>query len=398
MGNVSFKISKTISFADIYDASTFLFILSLFVFENATYAFLFSIFQALFIGMTLLYAFRMQRIATSKIYTWIINFLILTVASGLINSVSGGEAIISIIVKNMIRCVCLTVYLTSKKNEQKMIRYIAVAGIVCSVFILAEFMNAGLDYSSDLKYAYQDRVGASIAGNNVNVVALNMSFAFAAWMYLFHESKSSKEKLFSMVCVLLTVGATLLTGTRKILLFYIAVYAVYVVVYPTKRSRRIGLSIIIFLLVYYALLNIEPLYYIIGHKVDFFSGSNTVAIYDASDAKREELVRGGLKLFYERPVLGYGYGNTTNYLGTYAHNNYVEILASGGILGAIVYYAIYIFLFFKSKKNFKIDNFSLYIFASVVGLCVLEFFQVTYLYGMPWVFLALTVTYCEKIQ
>ncbi len=399
MGGLHFKFSKKIGLGNLYDVSAFLYILALYVFENQTYSLLFAIFQVLFVGMTFMHLCFNKRLKVSRIYPWMIAFLLLSVVSTLLNSVRGGDAVLSLIFKNIIRGICLTVYLyTNNKNTQKTVKMIAVSGLVCAGFIFAEFLGAGINYSADVNYAYQDRIGASIAGNNVNIVALNMSFAFAAWMYLFHEKKLLKEKAFVGICLALTAVATLLTGARKILLFYAAVYLVYVLLYPTKRSRRIGLGIVLVLIAYYALMNIEPLYYMIGHRVDFFSGSNTTTIYDVADGNRDRLLSSGLQMFYDRPILGNGHGSTASQLGTYAHNNFVELLASGGLIGALVYYSLYIFALFKSGKYIKQDNYSLYVFASVIGMCVLEFFQVTYLYGTTWVFITLMVTYCEQMQ
>ncbi len=68
----------------------------------------------------------------------------------------------------------------------------------------------------------------------------------------------------------------------------------------------------------------------------------------------------GISLFKQHPILGIGIGNanryTLSYYGKnhYLHNNYVELLACGGIIGFLLFYSIYIYLiavFLKYRKH-----------------------------------------------
>ena len=71
-----------------------------------------------------------------------------------------------------------------------------------------------------------------------------------------------------------------------------------------------------------------------------------------------------LDAFTESPILGWGMGASgailEKYVGwnTYFHNNFVELLASGGILGFIIYYSLHCYLFynlFKYRKYKDLD-------------------------------------------
>ena len=80
---------------------------------------------------------------------------------------------------------------------------------------------------------------------------------------------------------------------------------------------------------------------------------------DHSSITRQRLVEIGLAQFKETPMGGIGVGNT-NYLAYsslgkdyYLHNNYVELLASAGIIGFAIYYSLYIFLIVRLIKNYK---------------------------------------------
>lgn len=65
----------------------------------------------------------------------------------------------------------------------------------------------------------------------------------------------------------------------------------------------------------------------------------------------------GLQIFSEHPILGIGMGNTHIYTyqyyrhDCYLHNNFVEMLANGGIVGFILYYSIYVYIVTKLIKQ-----------------------------------------------
>ena len=74
----------------------------------------------------------------------------------------------------------------------------------------------------------------------------------------------------------------------------------------------------------------------------FLSGSEK--IMDYSTRERQIVIESGVNQFYKTPFIGIGIG-ATGYItesavgfSTYLHNNYIELLASGGVIGFILYY------------------------------------------------------------
>lgn len=65
---------------------------------------------------------------------------------------------------------------------------------------------------------------------------------------------------------------------------------------------------------------------------------------------RQQMIRIGLQQFKKTPFFGIGFGSThvltDRYLGhnTYLHNNFVEVLVSGGIIGFLLYYSMHWFV------------------------------------------------------
>lgn len=79
---------------------------------------------------------------------------------------------------------------------------------------------------------------------------------------------------------------------------------------------------------------------------------------------RKQMVEIGLKQFKKTPLLGIGIGCSHLIVkpvigsDTYLHNNYIELLACGGLVGLIVYYSFYLDLFYNylSHRGFAYDE------------------------------------------
>lgn len=87
-----------------------------------------------------------------------------------------------------------------------------------------------------------------------------------------------------------------------------------------------------------------------------FTGNGIV---DNSSIAREEMREAGIVQFLKTPLVGIGIGGSGSITElavgrrTYLHNNYVELLACGGILGTLIYYVPYVSCLgvFCRKKN-----------------------------------------------
>lgn len=378
----------------LYDLVVAAYIIALFVFENAQFSTLFSVIQILFLGISAFEALNKRWILKSYTYVWASLFLLSTIILTLLLG-EGGSSTLQIIFKNVVRCFAFSIYLSTNQHCKRIINFMGVAGIICSVFLISSYLDSSMTFS-DYRYATLDRVGAEIAGGNVNIVAMNMAFAFTAWLILFKNVNSRTKKVIFFCCMIAVVGTSLLTGSRKVLLYYLIVILIYNLLCNDGRIKNITLLVMTLLIVYYCLMNIEPLYYLIGHKVDFFSGNTLYELYDQSDSVRSDLALGGLELFMDNPLTGVGFGNTFNYFGMYTHNNYTELLACGGMIGFCVYYSIYLYIAERCVGRWRSNELYLYIFLALIGLIVLEFTQVTYLYGIPWLFLTFAASYCKN--
>lgn len=100
---------------------------------------------------------------------------------------------------------------------------------------------------------------------------------------------------------------------------------------------------------------------------------------------RFEYIKLGIQLFKDHPIIGIGIDNARVYTielfgyDHYLHNNYVELLACGGIIGTALYYWIYVYLLltFGKYKNYRNGEFDICLILLVLAL-VMEYGMVTY--------------------
>lgn len=89
-----------------------------------------------------------------------------------------------------------------------------------------------------------------------------------------------------------------------------------------------------------------------------FGGQSEIGYIDSDymSGFRLYIIEEGMNLFYQNPWKGIGLENTRHFLGTYTHNNFVEILAGTGIIGFLIYITgLYIII----KSVFKIQVFNI---------------------------------------
>ena len=186
----------------------------------------------------------------------------------------------------------------------------------------------------------------------------------------------------------------ILTGTRKVLIPF--VYIVFFVNEQLKGNANKALKIIIkmtvgIIILYLLVMNIPVLYNLIGYRIEnallFFELSEST---DSSIIVRNRMIESAVDLFNKRQWFGWGMdyfkGSDQSGLGYYSHNNYLEILSGGGIVGFVIYYFRYILLLTKQVRAILVcrEEKEKRILVSCIGffiiMVVLEYWQITYFY------------------
>ena len=222
---------------------------------------------------------------------------------------------------------------------------------------------------------------------NINTISGIAALGVVIMFYFIFYDK--KYKYFPFIAINIFIIAA--SGSRKSLLLPI-IGCFLIVIIKNFRNKNFLLNIIkgiilgaLFCIGVKLILQI-PAFDMINTRIEemisSFTGHGEV---DISTLKRKMMVVGGWEQFKETPFLGIGIGNSniiTKKLfreDTYLHNNFVELLACGGIVGFLIYYNIYLYIYYNFFKNWKYKT-DASIVCVILCFClfVLDYGQVSY--------------------
>jgi O-antigen ligase len=129
-------------------------------------------------------------------------------------------------------------------------------------------------------------------------------------------------------------------------------------------------------------------------------------IGDNSSLTRLALIKEGLGVIASNPVMGIGLNNAITVLGKYAHNDYIELFVSTGLLGGFLYYSIFLVWWLKLLRigKFEIDHNAKDIIALsktfIVITLISNLLTVSYYDKALWIFQAILIgwAYHKEIQ
>ncbi len=174
---------------------------------------------------------------------------------------------------------------------------------------------------------------------NANLLALQLTLG-ACLIWLLPRKAGVLPCAFAVGAVIFAVAVT---GSRKAILiglfFLILVFIQAVVLVPKKRRRLMVASAV-------ATACLSGLF--LGHWI-YQNGAEILAVRrtldyeDSSYRKRADMAEQGLKLWQQAPVFGNGLDafRGLSGQGTYAHNNYVELLCDLGLVGTLLFYTLH---------------------------------------------------------
>lgn len=157
----------------------------------------------------------------------------------------------------------------------------------------------------------------------------------------------------------LLLCAIVVTGSRQSLIMSLLVYLgrwVISVFSSKEKNRKSIISNMCFILIIgiLAVFFINSEYLGMIYKTKLFarlSGDNSATL--TSDAARLDLYINGIKLFWERPVLGIGF-DYVEYVYAYTHSTFIELLVGTGIIGFLIFFVPY----FKRMISFSVAFFN----------------------------------------
>ena len=273
-------------------------------------------------------------------------------------------------------------YLIRSKQTEQFIYGIAVAGLMILLYVFSFYGLAGLRQMIEEGM----RVGGEFV--NSNTLAIYLSFSAVIFFYLFLD----KRKWYY---ILLAIGLVVLiasTGSKKGLLD-LAVGFIMVTGFNQNSSNGVkklfkwvvGITIGVVLLYF---LWESPLFSTVRDRYEvmftFLSGNGSRIDY--STRERQIMLAAGWQQFLKTPILGMGIGAsgylTSIALGsdTYLHNEYVELLATGGIVGFLLQFIPIIFILagnWKHRNSSKVSQMCsiLLVIYLVNGIAAVQYFS-----------------------
>lgn len=282
-------------------------------------------------------------------------------------------------------------------------------------FILFCVMIAGLAVSINIirEYGYANILAGLISGNRIGREVLQLSYlgryAYMCAITAFYFAYYKKFRITYLFCAIGTL-ICFASQSRQSIITLIITFAILFLIkdFSKKKINNILkiLAIIVVALIFIRLPALEAVW------KRLFSGLMTINVNyggSESDLKRVYMIQFGLETFLKNPVFGIGLGNIrcvvygiiSEY--KYLHNNYVELLACGGIFGFVAYYLIY----FKAFKNIKyhLKNTDFYrdevaiSLVLLIGQLVLDFFVVSYYSKLQYIifaFVFIVISRCKE--
>jgi O-antigen ligase len=201
------------------------------------------------------------------------------------------------------------------------------------------------------------------------------------------------------IYILCSIALILSTGSRKGLIvgFALLIPSLFTI---AKNNRKFLISCVpvgIFILLV-SIINFDTLVKSIT-DLNVFSRLEGFAEYfkggtgDSSTKWRYHFIQEALRVFFNNVYLGIGIDNFKETTGTtYAHNNYVEILADLGLTGLTIFYSIYYFIFkhIYKYKAYLIDYFM------IISLLFMDLALVSYYMRFYWISVVYILVITEK--
>jgi O-antigen ligase len=232
----------------------------------------------------------------------------------------------------------VTFYLIRRYSENDQNVHFSVNAFVILTFLMAltTFFRGSEIYS---------RLSIS-ESTNVNSVGVVMMFGIGLALYRFIRAKKNAKTIIALILFLLPcIYILVLTVSKKAIIGTAALLVGWMIICYGKAFSKMNFFVRLLIIAlfigigYYAYVwftttQANTYQYILYR----FNSINDLSA-ERSSGERLALIREGLKIFSDHPVLGVGYNNYRYYsnIGLYSHCFYIEILACTGITGTLIF-------------------------------------------------------------
>jgi len=266
--------------------------------------------------------------------------------------------------------------------------FAAVVAYLSNYMPLGDYLVS--EYSTEVLDRYVGTLG------NANTFGRSMVQGFFIGLALLHFNSRGREAL----CAILVMGvlglATIESSSRTAMLgLGIGVLTFYTSIRVRDLITPLNImglaSVVVGIVTVFAYFP-KHFFTSIERMTIFFSFlgiTPKVQTKERSIDHRVELANRAFEVWQEYP-LGVGLDNFRNFVGTYAHSNYLEILVSTGVLGLLIYYGPFLNFYaneFVRSRSADGKPWFMYCVGSLVAVLVMDLFNVSYYSKTFWLFL-----------
>lgn len=276
-------------------------------------------------------------------------------------------------------------------NLENSIHYGILIGSLYNYMIAFQIIHPSFDI-----YEFNRFIGS--VGNSNKLAGIMLLSIFSS-LILLNTVKNNWFRIYIYLNILLASYSIFLSISKK------AIILAPILLLTTVQFKNLNFKkILIFITILIVTIYISSQYIdstFLSDKLSLlekrFSGLIGLATHgdaDHSSKERIQLLIDGFELFQNAPIFGIGLDNFRHFLGLYAHNTYLELLVDLGIIGFIIYYAIYIIII---KQILKMENSNLkkLLITMILILLVMDFTTVTY-FNKLIIFILLYIFYIAE--
>ena len=218
--------------------------------------------------------------------------------------------------------------------------------VIIFIFFFCFLYHAVSAFFQPVKYT-EDIMTTRAVGlfDNPNVLGFTIWYGLITVIFLSIIIKNKFIKILLWGCVPFFLFIMLQTGSRKGVLSIIIFFLVLIFYIAKTHYRWIIVSVGVLVFLLNEFVNISFL------ENTAFGARMSQETFNRGMDTRLGLITEGFQLFKKNPLFGVGLGSFTSYssTGAMSHNDYIEVLASTGIIGFLLYFPIYL-MFFKQNR------------------------------------------------
>ena len=314
------------------------------------------------------------------------------------NALSNGNTIFEVLA-------CLSVMYCHFKKFNDVTQLMKLIMWVGYVVVFYCYLVYGVDRVADLSI---DEGRLSNSFNNINT--LSMLASTVVIINIFFIVFRKRRSWFDLL-IFPTIFFILSSQSRKgVGMIVLGVFLLFYLKYLRSNEKslmplmKFAGFVLLFIIVIILFSSTSAMEGVTNRMMGFIAQFTEDGDVDASTQARIGLRHLGWEQFHKTPWFGIGMGCSyfltheefgTN---TYLHDNYVELAACGGIFALVSYYSIFLYLLFKERKYFKVDDMCNLILVLLIVKFFTDYGSVSYITKMNYFYLMVYFLHLESCK